>query len=55
MADGLSAREVEVLRLIAAGKTNRDIGHALFISLNTVATHVRKHHAIGIATLRSEP
>jgi DNA-binding CsgD family transcriptional regulator len=30
-----------VLRLIAAGKSNRDIADTLFISLNTVATHVR--------------
>ena len=37
----MSPREVEVLRLIAAGKSNRDIADALFISLNTVATHVR--------------
>jgi DNA-binding CsgD family transcriptional regulator/tetratricopeptide (TPR) repeat protein len=37
---GLSAREVEVLRLIAAGRTNRQIGEELFISLNTVARHV---------------
>ncbi len=37
---GLSEREVEVLRLIAAGKTNRDIADALFISANTVAHHV---------------
>jgi DNA-binding NarL/FixJ family response regulator len=41
LADTLSPREVEVLRLIAAGKSNRDIADALFISLNTVATHVR--------------
>ena len=39
--DGLSQREVEVLRLVAAGKSNRDIADALCISLNTVATHVR--------------
>ena len=37
---GLSAREVEVLRLVAAGKSNRDIGEALSISLNTVDRHV---------------
>src|SRR5262249_13152638 len=37
---GLSAREVEVLRLIAAGKSNRDIATALFISPNTVLRHV---------------
>jgi class 3 adenylate cyclase/DNA-binding NarL/FixJ family response regulator len=39
--DGLSQREVEVLRLVAAGKSNREIADALCISLNTVATHVR--------------
>jgi NarL family two-component system response regulator LiaR len=39
--DELSPRELEVLRLMAAGKSNREIAEALFISLNTVATHVR--------------
>jgi len=33
-------REVAVLRLIAAGKTNREISQQLCISLRTVATHV---------------
>lgn len=37
---GLSSREVEVLRLIADGLTNRRIATALFISEATVATHV---------------
>ena len=37
----LSAREIEVLRLIAAGKTNQEIADALFISFSTVASHVR--------------
>jgi DNA-binding CsgD family transcriptional regulator len=37
----LTPREVEVLRLIAIGRTNADIATALAISLNTVATHVR--------------
>jgi DNA-binding CsgD family transcriptional regulator len=37
----LSSREVEVLRLLALGKSNRDIADILCISLNTVATHVR--------------
>jgi DNA-binding NarL/FixJ family response regulator len=36
----LSAREREVLALLAAGKTNREIGAALFISEHTVARHV---------------
>jgi DNA-binding NarL/FixJ family response regulator len=39
--EGLSQREVEVLRLVAAGKSNREIADVLCISLNTVATHVR--------------
>ena len=37
---GLSRRELEVLRLIAAGKSNRDIAAALVISEHTVARHV---------------
>jgi len=38
---GLSQREVEVLRLIAAGKTDREIAEELFISFRTVGGHVR--------------
>jgi DNA-binding CsgD family transcriptional regulator len=38
---GLSAREVQVLRLVAAGKTNQEIATSLFRSPNTVANHVR--------------
>ena len=36
----LSDREVQVLRLLAAGKTNRQVAEALFISEKTVARHV---------------
>lgn len=36
----LTPREREVLQLVAAGKTNREIGHALSISLGTVKIHV---------------
>ena len=36
----LTARELEVLRLVAAGKSNREIGGALFISEHTVARHL---------------
>jgi len=38
---GLTQREVEVLRLICGGKTDREIGEELFISVNTVGNHVR--------------
>ncbi|MCT6893085.1 MAG: response regulator transcription factor [Bombilactobacillus mellifer] len=36
----LTNRELEVLRLIGQGKTNKEIGDELFISLKTVKTHV---------------
>lgn len=39
--NGLSAREVEVLRLVARGRTNREIGGELFISEHTAANHLR--------------
>jgi DNA-binding CsgD family transcriptional regulator len=38
---GLTDREAQVLRLVAAGLTNSQIGEKLFISRNTVATHLR--------------
>ena len=37
--DGLSERELEVLRLIALGHTNVEIGEQLFLSTRTVETH----------------
>lgn len=36
----VSEREMEVLRLVASGSTNRDIAEALFVSEATVKTHV---------------
>ena len=40
-AHGLSPRELEVLRLLAAGKSNREIAADLVISEHTVARHVQ--------------
>jgi DNA-binding NarL/FixJ family response regulator len=38
---GLSKREVEVLRLVAAGKSNREIATELVLSEHTVARHLQ--------------
>jgi DNA-binding CsgD family transcriptional regulator len=43
--DGLTRREVDVLRLIATGKTNREIADALTISIYTVERHVHNAYA----------
>lgn len=48
---GLSPREVEVLKLIAAGRSNKEIASDLFISENTVARHVQNIFAkTGVAS-----
>jgi DNA-binding CsgD family transcriptional regulator len=38
---GLSRRELEIIRLVAAGRTNREIARDLFLSPRTVDMHVR--------------
>jgi two-component system response regulator NreC len=49
--DPLSEREVDVLRLIALGHTNAEIGRLLQISVRTVETHrAHIHHKLGIST-----
>ena len=41
LPDGLSAREVQILTLVANGLSNREIGEALTISEHTAANHIR--------------
>ena len=49
--DGLSAREVEVLRLVATGSTNRVVAETLSLSEKTVARHLSNIFAkIGVTT-----
>jgi DNA-binding NarL/FixJ family response regulator len=40
-AGGLTERELEVLRLVASGKTNRAIASELFVSEHTVRRHLQ--------------
>ncbi|MFI7672775.1 LuxR C-terminal-related transcriptional regulator [Actinophytocola sp. NPDC049390] len=49
--DGLTPRECEVLALVADGRSNREIGEALFISDRTVARHLTNiFHKIGVTS-----
>jgi DNA-binding NarL/FixJ family response regulator len=41
LPDELSAREAQILRLVARGLSNRQIGAELFISEHTAANHIR--------------
>jgi predicted ATPase/DNA-binding CsgD family transcriptional regulator len=41
LPDGLSPREIEILRLVARGLSNRQIGEELVISAHTAANHIR--------------
>lgn len=45
VADSLTAREAEILRLVAAGMTNREVAGALFISPATVRKHLENAYA----------
>ncbi|HYI14316.1 MAG TPA: BREX system ATP-binding domain-containing protein, partial [Thermomicrobiales bacterium] len=42
---GLSPREIEVLRLLAGGRTNREIAESLFLSSRTVERHITNLYA----------
>jgi len=48
---GLTPRELDVLRLLAEGRTNAEIADALYISRRTAATHVSNiFHKLDVGT-----
>lgn len=48
-SDALNERELEILRLLAAGMSNREIGEALFITVGTVKWHTNHiYHKLGV-------
>jgi DNA-binding NarL/FixJ family response regulator len=51
LTEGLTARESEILELIANGKTNQEVADTLFISIKTVETH--KANILGKLGLRN--
>ena len=46
-----SSRELEILRYLSTGLSNREIAAALYISLNTMKTHVRSlYRRLGVSS-----
>jgi DNA-binding CsgD family transcriptional regulator len=49
--DGLTAREVEVLRLVARGETTKQVAAGLVISVKTADRHIQNaYNKIGVST-----
>jgi len=41
----LSSRETQILRLVAAGQSNKELARSLFVTENTVESHLRRINA----------
>lgn len=41
LPEALTQRELELLRLLCSGKTNQELADELFISINTIKTHLK--------------
>ena len=53
LIEPLSQRELEVLSLAAEGLTNQEIAQTLYVSINTVKTHLRNIYGkLGVTTRR---
>jgi predicted ATPase/DNA-binding CsgD family transcriptional regulator len=51
LADGLTARELDVLRLVAAGSTDSEVAEALVVSVRTVHAHMRSiYRKLGVGS-----
>jgi DNA-binding NarL/FixJ family response regulator len=44
-ADGLTSREVEIVRLVTSGRTNKQLAEELGVSTRTVDAHLRSIYA----------
>lgn len=53
-AESLTARELEIIRLIASGQTNRETAESLHVSASTVEFHLRNIYAKLGASMRTD-
>ena len=53
LADGLTERELAILRYLPTIMSNREIARQLYVSVNTVKTHLKQiYRKLGVASRR---